>query len=67
MKTDFMLHPYCWWSELESNQPLGFFGPMLIRLSYPTQGIANCQFLIIHGKHDFLFHRQLAFGNRQCC
>ena len=25
-----------WWSELESNQPLGFFKPTLIRLSYPT-------------------------------
>ena len=25
-----------WRSELESNQPLGFFRPALIRLSYPT-------------------------------
>ena len=30
------LHPYFWRSELESNQPLGFFKPTLIRLSYPT-------------------------------
>jgi hypothetical protein len=27
----------CWWSELESNQPFGFFRPALIRLSYPTE------------------------------
>ena len=26
-----------WRSELESNQPLGFFKPTLIRLSYPTE------------------------------
>jgi hypothetical protein len=26
-----------WWSELESNQPFGFFRPALIRLSYPTE------------------------------
>jgi hypothetical protein len=25
-----------WWSELESNQPFGFFRPALIHLSYPT-------------------------------
>ena len=30
-----------WWSELESNQPFGFFKPALIRLSYPTKGIAD--------------------------
>src|SRR5437764_11153800 len=26
----------CWWSELESSQPLRVFGATLIRLSYPT-------------------------------
>ncbi len=30
-----------WWSELESNQPFGLFGPALIRLSYPTRDIAD--------------------------
>ena len=35
-----------WWSELESNQPLGFFKPTLIHLSYPTRDIANCRFSI---------------------
>ncbi len=25
-----------WWSELVSNQPIGFFRPALIHLSYPT-------------------------------
>jgi hypothetical protein len=33
-------------SELESNQPLGFFRPALIHLSYPTKDIANCRFAI---------------------
>ena len=28
---------YSFWSELESSQPLGFFRPALIRLSYPTE------------------------------
>ncbi len=28
-----------WWSELESNQPFGFFRPALIHLSYPTVGL----------------------------
>src|SRR5881296_796668 len=35
-----------WWSELESNQPFGLFRPALIRLSYPTQDIADCRFSI---------------------
>ena len=35
-----------WWSELESNQPLGFFKPTLIRLSYPTENIVDCRFAI---------------------
>jgi hypothetical protein len=34
--SSFLIHPCLWWSELESNQPLGFFKPTLIRLSYPT-------------------------------
>ena len=40
VSSSFILHPsslILWWrSELESNQPFGFFGPALIRLSYPT-------------------------------
>ena len=32
----FRLHPSSWRSELESNQPIGFFRPALIHLSYPT-------------------------------
>jgi hypothetical protein len=35
-----------WWSELELNQPLGFFKPTLIHLSYPTRDIADCQLTI---------------------
>jgi hypothetical protein len=30
-----------WRSDLESNQPIGLFRPALIRLSYPTQHIAD--------------------------
>ena len=56
-----------WRSELESNQPFGFFRPALIRLSYPTHDIANCRFSIAdwmrYNGQDF--NRQLAFGNRQ--
>lgn len=28
--------PIKWWSELDSNQPVRFFRPALIHLSYPT-------------------------------
>ena len=31
-----------WWSELELNQPLGFFRPALILLSYPTEEGTLC-------------------------
>src|SRR5688572_12761770 len=30
-----------WWSELDSNQPIGLFRPALIRLSYPTSNGAR--------------------------
>src|SRR6478736_2211257 len=40
--SSFLLHPCFWWSELESNQPFGFFRPALIRLSYPTTGCTLC-------------------------
>ena len=34
-----------WRSELESNQPFGLFRPALIRLSYPTRDIVDCQLI----------------------
>jgi hypothetical protein len=38
-------HRCVWRSELESNQPLGFFRPALIRLSYPTRiGVRSLAF-----------------------
>jgi hypothetical protein len=36
--SSFIPHPCFWRSELELNQPLGFFRPALIHLSYPTVG-----------------------------
>src|SRR5688500_888153 len=43
----FILHPSAFIlelrSELELNQPLGFFRPALILLSYPTREIAKCR------------------------
>jgi hypothetical protein len=42
----FILHPFAWRSELESNQPIGLFRPALIHLSYPTRGIADLRFSI---------------------
>ena len=48
-----------WWSELESNQPLGFFKPTLSRLSYPTLDIADCRFSIA----DFKLQTRFSIGN----
>ena len=63
--SSFLLHPCFWWSELESNQPFGFFRPALIHLSYPTEGIADCQFSIVDLKFNFLTigNWHLAIGN----
>src|SRR5688572_3978483 len=62
-----------WRSELESNQPLGFFKPTLIHLSYPTGDIADCLFPIADWLETWrtqtpvpVSNRQSAFGNRQC-
>ena len=58
--------PGRWWSELESNQPLGFFKPTLIRLSYPTETLPIADFrLPIAQTLRLKPNRQLAFGNRQ--
>ena len=61
--SSFRLHPCTWWSELESNQPFGLFRPALIRLSYPTRDIDDCQFSIADLNNNFAF--QSAIGIRQ--
>ena len=64
-----------WRSELESNQPFGFFRPALIRLSYPTKGGLSSSppsLLVVYPLHDVTIvvhiHEQVfaPFGSVLC-